>query len=148
MPSKASFWTTIMFSNDNYVHGESRWICLPYAKIFSSRIINTDEETHDLIFTHNAVRPCNFLGIMIGTVRFAAKIWISYLSSKLYVILFNTKIYCSRMFVGGKARIWNNNGKWLNSSVEGYRRRRGSFNPETGKETQWEGYGEYVLLQL
>lgn len=52
------------------------------------------------------------------------------------------------MFVGGKARIWNNNGKWFNSSVEGCRRRRGSFNPETGKETQWEGYGEYVLLQL
>lgn len=71
---------------------------------------------------------------MIGIVRFVVKIWIFYLSFKLYVIFFNIKIYCFRMFVGGKVRIWNNNGKWFNLLVEGCWRRRGSFNLEIGKE--------------
>lgn len=70
---KVFFWIIIMFLNDNYVYDESCWICFLYVKIFFIRIINIDEEIYDLIFIYNVVRLCNFLGIMIGIVRFVVK---------------------------------------------------------------------------
>lgn len=50
------------------------------------------------------------------------------------------------MFIGGKVRIWNNNGKWFNLLVEGYWRRRGSFNLEIGKKYNGNGMGSMFFF--